>query len=56
MSVAAASAQPLPDAIPNPSWGPAGTVSAVACQGDTLYVGGRFRDLQIDRDISRSPD
>jgi hypothetical protein len=36
------SAQPLPETVPLDAWGPAGTVAAIARQGDTLYVGGAF--------------
>ena len=42
VAAAAAGAQPLPESVPLDTWGPAGTVHAVARHGDTLYVGGLF--------------
>lgn len=42
LAAVAAHAQPLPEAVPLDTWGPAGTVSAVARNGNTLYVGGSF--------------
>lgn len=42
LATVAVYAQPLPQSVPLDTWGPAGTVSAVARQGNTLYVGGSF--------------